>query len=103
MRMIDSDVENSKLLDFIAEHDIGIQYALEHKDMTMLEEIFFEYFESQKTTYDVEKVIENLKNRSQDIALIYTTDKGVDYEYADGLTIDWAIDIVKAGGVETGK
>lgn len=53
----------------------------------------------QPVAYDLEKVIENIKQKSQDIALIYATDKGVDYEYADGLTVDSAIDIVKAGGI----
>jgi hypothetical protein len=30
------------IFDFIAEHDVSIMYALEHKDMTMLEDIFAE-------------------------------------------------------------
>lgn len=62
MRLIDADVENSNLLDFIAEHDTGIQYALEHKDMTILEDIFLKYFEAQKTAYDVDKVVERLES-----------------------------------------
>lgn len=47
MRLIDADIENQRLLDFIAQNDSGIQYAIEHKDMTMLEDIFFDYFEGQ--------------------------------------------------------
>lgn len=54
MRLIDADLENEKLLDFIAQNDSAIQYAIEHKDMTILEDIFFEYFEAQKTAYDVD-------------------------------------------------
>lgn len=57
------DTEKSKLLDFIAEHDMGIQYALEHKDMTMLEDIFLKYFEAQKTVHDVNKVVEQLEKK----------------------------------------
>lgn len=49
MRLIDADTENERLLDFIAQHDSGIQYAIEHKDMTMLEDIFLDYFNEQET------------------------------------------------------
>lgn len=42
------DVENSNLLDFITEHDTGIQYALEHKDMTILEDIFLNTLKHRK-------------------------------------------------------
>lgn len=39
MKLIDADEENSKLLQFIAQHDTPIQYAIEHNDMEMLENI----------------------------------------------------------------
>lgn len=48
-------------------------------------------------TYDVDKVVEQLKHTSQDIALLYHSDREPDYEYADGLEVNRAIGIVKAG------
>lgn len=60
MRLIDADKENERLLDFIAQNDAGIQYALEHKDMTMLEDIFFDYFEGQTIAYNIDKVIDRI-------------------------------------------
>lgn len=92
VRLIDADAENGKLLDFIAEHDSAIQYAIVHKDMTILEDIFFEYFEAQKTAYDLDKVVEQLEDCIAD-----TT------ESETGIAASWAykgaIEIVKAGGV----
>lgn len=88
MRLIDADTENGKLLDFIAGHDISIQYALEHKDMKMLEDIFFEYFEAQPTAYDVDKVVEQIENIMQDEAIRF-----VDQAVRE------SVNIVKAGGV----
>lgn len=52
---------------------------------------------SYSTAYDVDKVVEQLKCISQDIALLYPTDQEPDYEYADGLEVHRAIGIVKAG------
>lgn len=103
MRLIDADVENSNLLDFIAEHDTGIQYALEHKDMTMLEDIFFEYFEAQKTAYDVDKVVEQLEKEHEQLYFFSTLKGGRSYGqsivYGKNLAYQNAIKIVKAGGV----
>ncbi len=61
MRLIDADKENERLLDFIAQNDSGIQYAIEHKDMTMLEDIFFDYFAGQTMAYDLDKVTDRIK------------------------------------------
>lgn len=54
----------------------------------------------QKTAYDVDKVVEELKQRSTDIAIIYQSDKEPDYEYADGIEINVAVGIIKSGGIE---
>lgn len=90
MRLINADTENGKLLDFIAEHDTSIQYALEHKDMTILEDIFFEYFEAQKIAYDVDKVVEEIKK--------------CDYCDSDRyLEPEAVITIVKDGWIREGK
>jgi len=105
MKLVDSDVENGKLLDFITEHDTGIQYALAHKDITMLEDIFFEYFEAQKTAYDVDKVVEQLEEKALEHAINgqqygedgYDTHENAEQAIKQG--IEEAIEIVKSGGI----
>lgn len=99
MRLIDADIENEKLLDFIAEHDTGIQYAIEHKDMTMLEDIFFEYFEAQQIAYDVDKVVEQLDKK------LHNYYPSIDHYCLSEKAIRHsdAIEIVKSGGVNNGN
>ncbi len=89
MRLIDADSANERLLDFIAQNDSGIQFAIEHKDMTMLEGIFFDYFEGQPTAYDVDKVVEQLKKCRRESVVI-----------APISAFEEAIDIVKSGYIE---
>lgn len=95
MRLIDADKENERLLDFIAEHDVAIQNALEHKDMTLLEGIFDEYFIEQPTAYDVDKVVEQLETMKNHKGFAGTLQ-----EMFYDLGIDEVIEIVKGGGVE---
>lgn len=52
--------------------------------------------DSQPTAYDVDKVVEQIKCNSQNIALLYPDDQGGDYEYADGIEVNRAIGIVKS-------
>ena len=52
--------------------------------------------DSQPTAYDVDKVVEQIKCNSQNIALLYPDDQGGDYEYADGIEVNRAIRIVKS-------
>lgn len=52
--------------------------------------------DSQPTAYDVDKVVEQIKCNSQNIALLYPDDQGGDYEYADGIEVNRAIVIVKS-------
>lgn len=54
MRLIDAD----ELMDFISEHAEQIQYAIEHKDMEILESLIKQI----PTAYNIEKVVEELKN-----------------------------------------
>ena len=89
MRLIDADSANERLLDFIAQNDSGIQFAIEHKDMTMLEGIFFDYFEGQPTAYDVDKVVEQLKKCRRGSVVITPIS-----------AFEEAIDIVKSGYIE---
>ena len=48
------------------------------------------------TAYDVDKVVEQIKCNSQNIVLLYPDDQGGDYEYADGIEVNRAIEIVKS-------
>lgn len=89
MRLIDADSANERLLDFIAQNDSGIQFAIEHKDMTMLENIFFDYFEGQPTAYGVDKVVEQLKKCRRESVVITPIS-----------AFEEAIDIVKYGYIE---
>lgn len=52
------------------------------------------------TAYDVDKVVERLERCSQNIALIYPTDQGYDYEDGIGIDINKAKEIIKSGGIE---
>ncbi|MBD5529711.1 MAG: hypothetical protein HDR02_15110 [Lachnospiraceae bacterium] len=94
MRLIDANVENERLLDFITQKDSEIQYALEHKDRTILEETFLNYFNEQKTAYDVDKVVEQLRESKE----IYPICGGALHVYA--VRIDKAINAVKEGGIK---
>ena len=53
MRLIDAD----ELMDFISEHAEQIQYAIEHKNMEILESLIKQI----PTAYDVDKVLEQLE------------------------------------------
>lgn len=101
-RLIDDDVENSKLLDFITQNDIAIAYAIEHKDRTMLEGIFAEYFEAQRIAYNLEKVVAELvEMRNKDSQGCKDMGRKC-LSYSDcGLCImDRAINKVKAGVID---
>ena len=53
MRLIEAD----ELMDFISEHAEQIQYAIEHKDMEILESLIKQI----PTAYNVDKVLEQLE------------------------------------------
>lgn len=57
MRLIDAD----ELMDFISEHAEQIQYAIEHKDMEILESLIKQI----PTAYDVDKVTHEINNKIQ--------------------------------------
>lgn len=54
MRLIEAD----ELIDFISEHAEQIQYAIEHKDMEILESLIKQI----PTAYDVDKVIKEIES-----------------------------------------
>lgn len=59
MRLIDAD----ELMDFISEHAEQIQYAIEHKDMEILESLIKQI----PTAYDVDKVVHEINNKIQEL------------------------------------
>lgn len=97
MRLIEVD----ELMDFISEHAEQIQYAIEHKDMEILESLIKQI----PTAYDVDKVLEQLKieeklaeEEKKRCSCCSTTQWEEAKGYANGISV--AIDIVKGGGID---
>ena len=86
MRLIEAD----ELMDFISEHAEQIQYAIEHKDMEILESLIKQI----PTAYDVDKVIEEWTARINVI-----NDKSGKVGQVDVIGSNKAIKIVEGGGV----
>ena len=92
MRLIEAD----ELMDFISEHAEQIQYAIEHKDMEILESLIKQI----PTAYNVDKVLEQLKieeklaEEEKKRCSCYSTTQWEEAKgYANGISV--AIDIVK--------
>lgn len=92
MRLIEAD----ELMDFISEHAEQIQYAIEHKNMEILESLIKQI----PTAYDVDKVVEQLKieeklakEEKKRCSCCSTTQWEEVKGYANGISV--AIDIVK--------
>ena len=92
MRLIEAD----ELVDFISEHAEKIQYAIEYKDMEILESLIKQI----PTAYDVDKVLEQLKieeklaeEEKKRCSCCSTTQWEEAKGYANGISV--AIDIVK--------
>ena len=81
MQLIDTD----NLRDFMVEHAERIQYAIEHKDGKILESLINQI----PIAYDVDKVVEELENRS---TLSRPVGWSKSYEI---VTLEDAIEIVK--------
>ena len=81
MRLIDTD----NLRDFLVEHAERIQYAIEHKDGEILESLINQI----PIAYDVDKVVEQLEDRS---TLSRPVGWSKSYEI---VTLEDAIEIVK--------
>ena len=85
MRLIDAD----ELMDFISEHAEQIQYAIEHKNMEILESLIKQI----PTAYNVDKVVEQLEDRSKEY------NSGVRlHGKPEKIITNEAIEIVKGGG-----
>lgn len=92
MRLIEAD----ELMDFISEHAEQIQYAIEHKNMEILESLIKQI----PTAYDVDKVLEQLeieeklaKEEKKRCSCYSITQWEEAKGYANGISV--AIDIVK--------
>lgn len=101
MRLIEAD----ELMDFISEHAEQIQYAIEHKNMEILESLIKQI----PTAYDVDKVLEQLEYKVKEYDERIEKRKGPTFfdeterikqfdERAWGIEI--AIEIVKGGGID---
>ena len=89
MRLIEAD----ELMDFISEHAEQIQYAIEHKDMEILESLIKQI----PTVYNIEKVVEELKNEKK-LWNDATYNKEIGKQKAR--SYEHAIEIVKGGGLD---
>lgn len=89
MRLIEAD----ELMDFISEHAEQIQYAIEHKDMEILESLIKQI----PTAYNIEKVVEELKNEKK-----FWNDATYNKEIGKqkARSYEHAIEIVKGGGID---
>ena len=90
MRLIEAD----ELMDFISEHAEQIQYAIEHKDMEILESLIKQI----PTAYDVDKVLEQLKNEKEFWSDANAHNKEIGEQKAR--SYEHAIEIVKGGGID---
>lgn len=84
MRLIEAD----ELMGFISEHAEQIQYAIEHKNMEILESLIKQI----PTAYDVDKVVQKLNELQNNKGFGGTLQEMF---YDSGL--DAAIEIVKGG------
>ena len=87
MRLIEAD----ELMGFISEHAEQIQYAIEHKNMEILESLIKQI----PTAYDVDKVVQKLNELQNNKGFGGTLQEMF---YDSGL--DAAIEIVKRGGID---
>ena len=89
MRLIEAD----ELMDFISEHAEQIQYAIEHKDMEILESLIKQI----PSAYNIEKVVEELKNEKK-----FWNDATYNKEIGKqkARSYEHAIEIVKGGGID---
>lgn len=90
MRLIEAD----ELMDFISEHIKQIQYAIEHKDMEILESLIKQI----PTAYNIDRVVEELKNEKKFWSDANAHNKEIGEQKAR--SYEHAIEIVKGGGID---
>lgn len=83
-RLIDAEIQT----DYIVEHDLAFEYAIQHQDRKELERLIAEI----PTAYDPDKVAEQLNDKFR----VVQTDEDLEWNRA----MDEAITIVKGGGAD---
>ena len=94
MRLIDADA----LIDYL-----GFDNTEEEREENVGEIVTLEDFDRQPTAFDVDKVVEQLKELKMRyfLTIANTGDKKHDIAYENiGNVLDRAVEIVKGGGVE---
>lgn len=92
MRLIDATIQPQFLSDYILERKSTFIHVLEKGDNDFLFGLLMDYFDEQPAAYDVDKVVEQLK----DISYERFGYAGMGGENV--VNLDDAIEIVKAGG-----
>ena len=101
MRLIDGTIQALPMSNYILERKETFIKVLENGDNDFLFAMLMEYFDKQPTAYDVEKVVEKLKEWSFETEIVISTSDG--YEDTANREIICtlnAIDIVRKGGAE---
>lgn len=86
-RLIDAEI----LTDYIVEHDLAFEYAIQHQDRKELERLIAEI----PTAYDPDKVLDQLWDASFER---FGCDTGMGGELV--VNMDDVLEIVKAGGTD---
>lgn len=80
-RLIDAEIQT----DYIVEHDLAFEYAIQHQDRKELERLIAEI----PTAYDPDKVVEQLEEFRPEME-----------QFGCGGMLTDIIDVVKAGGTD---
>ena len=95
MRLIDATIQPMFLAEYILERKDTFIRILEKSDNDFLFGFLMDYFDEQPTAYDVDKVVEQLKERSEEY------NSGVRlHGKPEEMLMDEAIEIVKGGGID---
>jgi succinate dehydrogenase flavin-adding protein (antitoxin of CptAB toxin-antitoxin module) len=95
MRLIDATIQPMFLAEYILERKDTFIRILEKSDNDFLFGLLMDYFDEQPTAYDVDKVVEQLKERSEEY------NSGVRlHGKPEEMLMDEAIEIVKGGGID---
>ncbi len=95
MRLIDATIQPMFLAEYILERKDTFIRILEKSDNDFLFGLLMDYFDEQPTAYDADKVVEQLKERSEEY------NSGVRlHGKPEEMLMDEAIEIVKGGGID---
>lgn len=93
MRLIDAEIQSKRLINYILERKETFARALEKGDNDFIFAMLMDYFDKQPTAYDVDKVVQQLDDRS-------TLSRPVGWsKFYQIILLKDAIKIVKDGGI----